>query len=553
MATVKKSKKKVIIPICIILVIAIAAGAIFGVAKSNDAKEVSLYTIATDDIVETVSLTGEVTAGTSREYKVGTVATVKEVFVNVGDKVKKGDLLATFDVTSLDNEIASLQVSYNEALNSYNSSVAAQKEAQNKAKALDGEIKSLEAQIAKLQVQVEAKTTAKAETTKAAAGSTTAAPQTTANSYAGSAAYAVTSPSDALDDLAASIQELNKKLDDITHNMAILTESIEIIAQTVAALAGELDIEELTLEIVNALIESGIAEDIAKQIVDSIDLESMVKAVVESDNTQLTAAQIQLIALEGQQALYNAQADDTIVKAEKTALNTTKKALDVLKAQKEEMSKGWKAAFDGTITAVDIDAGMQTTAISTGIKLENLDSVAVTVSLSEYDLQKVKVGMGAKVTTAFGTYDAEVASIAPTATGGSSGSILDSVGSMAGISGLSSLTDSGAGVECVISVPEADSNIVVGFDANVEIQTGEYTGVTVVPIESIKLEKTGSYVYLYNAEEGTVTKTQIETGATSDSVYEIKSGLSVGDQIIAAPESTYEEDTFKVKIAAKTK
>ena len=37
MATVKKSKKKVIVPICIILVIAIVAGTVFGVVKSKSA------------------------------------------------------------------------------------------------------------------------------------------------------------------------------------------------------------------------------------------------------------------------------------------------------------------------------------------------------------------------------------------------------------------------------------------------------------------------------------------------------------------------------------
>ena len=74
MATVKKSKKKIIVPISIILVIAIVAGCIFGVAKSKSGEEVKLNTISTGDIYEKVSLTGDVTAGTSKDYKVGTVA-----------------------------------------------------------------------------------------------------------------------------------------------------------------------------------------------------------------------------------------------------------------------------------------------------------------------------------------------------------------------------------------------------------------------------------------------------------------------------------------------
>ena len=72
--------------------------------------------------------------------------------------------------------------------------------------------------------------------------------------------------------------------------------------------------------------------------------------------------------------------------------------------------------------------------------------------------------------------------------------------------------------------------------------------VTVVPIESITLEKTGSYVYLYNEEDKTVTKTEIKTGAISDTAYEVTSGLKPGDKIVSSPKTDYKEDTFKVKV-----
>lgn len=123
---------------------------------------------------------------------------------------------------------------------------------------------------------------------------------------------------------------------------------------------------------------------------------------------------------------------------------------------------------------------------------------------------------------------------------------------LAGVSGLSSLTNSGAGVECTIEIKNPDENIIAGFDADVEIQTGQYLGVTVVPIESITLEKTGSYVYLYNDKDKTVTKTEIKTGAISDTAYEVTSGLKPGDRIVASPKTDYKEDTFKVKVVDST-
>ena len=62
------------------------------------------------------------------------------------------------------------------------------------------------------------------------------------------------------------------------------------------------------------------------------------------------------------------------------------------------------------------------------------------------------------------------------------------------------------------------------------------------------MEKNGSYVYVYNEEEGTATKTAIKTGAISDTAYQVTDGLMPGDRIVATPSADYEEDTFKVKV-----
>lgn len=570
MATVKKSKKKIIIPICIVLVIAIIVGVAFGVSAATSGEEVSLYTISTDDIYESVSLTGQVSSGTEKEYKVATVATVKEVFVQPGDKVKKGDVLATFETESLDSQISTLRSSYNDAVSSYNGAVKAQKEAKSKADELEDQIAETEKQISRLRNSASSATTTKKKNTTAR--TTTTERQTTrttttrrVTTTTTTTTSPVSSTEPGLGSLTEALAELNKNLSEITDDLGTLASMTEIIAQTItdAVSSGIFDSDVIAdrvadavsqamrdgiIDAANLLVESDVAVDMIHAAVSAIDFESITNSLVNSKNVSLTAAEIQLASQEALYAIYKAQADNSVLSVQEKAVDATKMALDALEQQQQDMKEGWIAAFDGTVTEVDVTAGVQTTALTTGIKLENLDSMAVTVSLSEYDVHKVKVGMPATVTTAYGTYDGEVTSIAPTATGGSSSSILDSVGSMAGISGLSSLTDSGAGVECTVSIPQTDENIIAGFDADVEIETGEHLGVTVVPIESIKLEKTGSYVYLYNEEDNTVTKTQIETGAVSDFAYEVTSGLQVGDRIISAPATDYEEDTFKVKV-----
>lgn len=677
MATVKKSNTKKIVwaVIAVILVVAIVITSVV-FAKNGKKTEVTLNTVSTSSITQTVSSTGQVSSGVKKEYKPGTVATVKKVYVEVGDKVKKGDQLASFDTSSLDSQVASLNSAYANSNASYQEAVQHQAEAAKQLSAINKNIAKTEKTLKKLQKAEQKKNTTattvtQKQTTTAAATTTrpnitmptrpsaTTTESTTKcehelgapykqNNYAYHYAtcskcgatvqevHSFASPVkvdnnihtytctkcgyvkkeahifesnslsatctvcgaqrttgfnetevkleialeelqpvfDSLKDLGEASKQivelltgLAKDLADIAKDVDDLTSTITLVANTIMQqiASGNWSAEKIadavgksvTAAIKQGMIEfidSGAAVKMIETAVKSVNWKAIGKGIAESDNFGLASAQVQLAALYAQKEVYTITAAASTVNAQKQAKDAAKKAYDTAKDARDDLAKGWKAEFSGVITTCDIESGSQTTALSTGITLENMKKRVVTISLGEYDVHKVKEGMAATVKTAYGTYDGIVASIAPTATGGSSGSVLDSVGSMAGISGLSSLTDSGAGVECKIVVDHPDENIIVGFDADVEIVTGIYNDIPCVPIESIVLEKEGTYVYLYDSEEGTVTKTKIETGATSDTSYEIKSGISVGDQIVATPQTDYEEDTFKVKVVTnKTK
>ena len=672
MATVKKSNTKKIVwaVIAVILVVAIVITSVV-FAKSGKKTEVTLNTVSTNSITQTVSSTGQISSGLKKEYKPGTVATVKKVYVEVGDKVKKGDQLAVFDTSSLDSQVASLNSAYANSNASYQEAVQHQAEAAKSLASINKSIAKTEKKLKKLE-KAEQKKQSTTTTTKKATTTTTT---TTTTKYWGGgngngngnnatpappcehdfsdkkyadpnysghykvckkcnakvfeehhygSAQKFTSgkdkenyhyykcadcgyikkevhdfPSDVgtvtckvcgeakasgfnqLQPVFDSLKQLGeastqivvlltglaKDLSKIAKDVDSLTNTITIVANTIMyeISVGNLSADKIADAVGKAVtaaikqgmiefIDSGAAVKMIETAVKSVNWKAIGKGIAESDNFGLASAQIQLAALYAQKEVYTITASASTVNAQKQAAAAAKNAYEVTKAARDDLAKGWKAEFSGVITTCDIEEGGQTTALSTGLTLENMKKRVVTISLGEYDVHKVKEGMSATVKTAYGKYDGVVASIAPTATGGSQGSMLDSVGSMAGISGLSSLTNSGAGVECKVVVDHPDENIIVGFDADVEIVTGTYTDVPCVPIESIVLEKEGTYVYLYNPEEETVTKTKIETGATSDTSYEIKSGLSIGDQIVATPQTDYEEDSFKVKVKTdKTK
>lgn len=578
MATIKKSSKtkKIIAAVCIVLVVAII-GTVIGVAASSNQKTaVTLTTIGTGEINESVNATGTVSAGMEREYKVGAVATVKEVFVQTGDQVKEGDLLATFDTSGLDEQISSLNSTYQQARSSYLQSVESQSTAKSNLNALNDRIADLEAQVEKAGEET-AQTTARptvtttrrtttttTTTTQPASQPTEPSTETTSElttsesvSYPASiegVMQAVTDLVETITSLSDDVQQTNELvrvvMEQISSELSSGNYAPEKIAQAVGDAVSQA-IREGLIEETELIIESGVAVEMIESAVAAIDWSAVGESFASSPNIQLSALELQLAALYAQQQIYQLNASDDTVYAKKQVMDSAKSALDTVSEAGEELEAGWTAAFDGTITSCDIYAGEQTSMLSAGITLENLDSMVVTLSLGEYDIHKVKVGMPATITSAYGTYSGEVISKAPTATGGSDSSLLDSLGSsVAGISGLSSLTSTGAGVEVIVSVEDTDENIIAGFDADVEIAVGNYKNIVTVPIESIVLERTGTYVYLYNEEEGTVSKTLIETGAVSDSEYQVKSGLQVGDQIVATPSSDYEEDTFEVRITS---
>lgn len=675
MATVKKSNTKKIVwaVIAVILVVAIVITSVV-FAKNGKKTEVTLNTVSTNSITQTVSSTGQVSSGVKKEYKPGTVATVKKVYVEVGDKVKKGDKLASFDTSSLDSQVASLNSAYANSNASYQEAVQHQAEAAKQLSAINKNIAKTEKTLKKLQKAEQKKQSTTATTKKVTTTTTTTTtttqihwgsnPTTTTtaattacnhtfdgryvdSNYSGhykvctkcgakvfeehhygsvqkfasgkdkenyhyykcadcgyikkevhdfpSGVGTVTckvcgeAKASGFNETSAMVELALEQLQPVFDSLKQLGDASKQIVELLAGLTKDLakiakDVDSLTnaiTTVANAImyqissgnwsaekiadavgkavtaaikqgmiefIDSGAAVKIIETAVKSVNWKAIGKGIAESDNFGLASAQIQLAALYAQKEVYTITASASTVNAQKQAKNAAKKAYDTVKDARDDLAKGWTAEFSGVITTCDIESDSQTTALSTGITLENMKKRVVTISLGEYDVHKVKEGMSATVKTAYGTYDGVVVSIAPTATGGSKGSMLDSVGSMAGISGLSSLTNSGAGVECKVVVDHPDENIIVGFDADVEIVTGTYTDVPCVPIESIVLEKEGTYVYLYNEKDETVTKTKIETGATSDTSYEVTSGLSVGDRIVATPQTDYEEDTFKVKV-----
>lgn len=108
---VKRHKKLTIVLVVVIVIIAIIAWMLNGLnaAMSNIVQVPQTLTLERMDLEQTVSGTGKLQSSNSRDVTSSLSYEIKEIFVEEGDRVEQGDLLAKLDTTELDKNIAEAQ------------------------------------------------------------------------------------------------------------------------------------------------------------------------------------------------------------------------------------------------------------------------------------------------------------------------------------------------------------------------------------------------------------------------------------------------------------
>ncbi len=106
-------------------------------------------------ITDTLDVSGTVESGVTENFTAIEGVTVEEVLVNVGDTVKKGDKLATFNVSDVSSYLNTAKKDYDSALKDYNDAkTTADDNAKRKAE-LTEEIDELNKEIATTQKEIE--------------------------------------------------------------------------------------------------------------------------------------------------------------------------------------------------------------------------------------------------------------------------------------------------------------------------------------------------------------------------------------------------------------
>lgn len=523
----KKRKNKKIIILCSVLAVVVLTVVAYMIFKPEEKLAVSTVEVTKQTINETLDTTGTVSTASEQSFTLMNKVKVKTVNVKEGDVVKAGDVLATFDVSSLETAL-------NEKENNYEKALAAYNKAKNSSSSASGKINSTKKQIAELEKEIE-KLKAKTSTTK---------PSSTKKG----------SGVKVSDDLVKRFIKIAKRFgveyDEETAR--------KVLTSILSAGSSKSDI-------------SGLLDNLGKIAGGSGSFDMNAFAQMSGGSSALINAEMTLVQLKAQLATLELQTNDTYLSVYKTIYENAQSEYQKALNQTNEMKKGWIASEKGLVSEVNIKVGetveTQTvvdgknvdissiiSSVSSGIDVSKMissffgsDKVGIKVlnyplvadiSLSKYDVLDVSVNQEVSVKSANNEiHEGRVSYVGAVAT--STGSSLDLNSIMTG-SGSSNT------IPAQVTIEDGDKSFIVGTDVDISIITDTQENALVVPVEAIIIDGSDVYVYAYNKDKSTAVKKKVTLGISNDTYYQVLSGVSEGDVLIKNTSGL--EDGAKVKL-----
>ncbi len=519
-------KKKIVTAVILVAVLALAAAVLYIALKPEDPIETQIHEIESGNITETFDTTAIVQSSNQGAFAIYDGVKVKEVNVRVGDNIKKGDVLATFDTSSLNAVLSEKREAYNTAQKAYNDYLNTAYSAKNQQTEIDKQISTLEKEIANLEKLV-------SEEKKNASEN-----KTENNSEVSK---------DELAELRTALKEVlgNNKLSDAVVDRLLSSDSTT--AQMVDALKGLL----------------------SSATIDMSAIQSMTGSMMSENERVLIEKELQLVQLKVQNSMLSAQSGGTLKTVYKTIADSAYSAYEEMATQVNSLNGGWIAEEDGFVREVNIKAGetfvsanassspsLDMSSILASVTSGSYDISSIVSSLSgqsnngivveyypleatfevsKYDISKISMDQKVVVTTADGKkFDATVNYISAVADSSSNGI------------NINALMGSGSGASntltAKVEIHEADRSIIIGMDVDLSAALETKENVTLVPVEAIQYDnENGYFVFVYDEDEKIINRQIVLVGLFDGSNYEVLEGLNVGDKIVRAPTLTMED------------
>ena len=229
------------------------------------------------------------------------------------------------------------------------------------------------------------------------------------------------------------------------------------------------------------------------------------------------------------QALRSADLSDNNQKVLSNNLELQKLEYEEIARMVNESQGGIVADFDGVITEMNLTEGAAVSSGMDAVKVASTEGVLLRFSVGRYDVDRIQLGQTAQVT--FGSKE-----LTGTVTR------MDGAATVEVDNNTTSTVLKGE-----ITVDDPNGVLKLGMDANAEILTAQSFGAVSVPVEAVKVDRGGEYVYTVApcteakaAEAGLweFRKVYVKTGIFDDINIEILEGLADGDCVCvgAVPE-----------------
>ena len=443
----KKRKKLIILVVIVVLILLFILAKVLG---GNGATAVTTTQAQIGELQQTVDTSGTVKTEESKVYFSEVDVKVGEVKVTAGDAVKSGDVLLTYDADDLAKAKEQAELKIQSTEGSYLNSVETNNEKLGDLSEASTNLEVLDQQIADTEAYIE--------------------------------------------NLEAKISQ---KKSDLAHEGALLQISL-------IDWQDQPDSDEY--QNLQKLIQLNSYEQQNNEEIKSWQTE------LDAYNDMLTKYKEYRSEMKSQKSSAEAGKMTSGAKEELEANNQTQ-SMDAEETLEDltSVENGITAEFDGVVTEMNAIEGGTTAKGAQLLKLESTEDVMVQISITKYDLSKIKEGQKAVVTIGSKEYEGEVSKINKMAEKNSSGAAV-------------------VGTEIKILNP--DSDVVLGVEAQVVINTEKVENAVLVPIAAVNVDQEGEFVYV--VENNTLVKQPVTSGISTDTMTQIVEGLNGDEQVVTS-------------------
>ena len=469
----KKKMKWIIIILAVLLVVGVIAVVGIGMAMSKllggAMLPVSVASATTGELQETVTANGTIQSEKTLAVLSQVNANVDQILVQVGEEVKAGECIISFDKESAEEamEQATLQqtksnASYQKMISSNSDNSYKLNEANVNLDVLKQQISDWETNIKNMQDQLEKSM------------------RDTSNGY------------------ASQIFNLTQKIETLQKEMATLDPA-----------SAEYERKQKELEELNKQLAQ---VQYQQQLSGNTGAYDDLKKKIEKAQEELAGFKEYEAEMKGQKTASENSVLDQYDRAQLEADNTLSD-IAFRKAQEEyqKVCSGITADFDGIITACTVISGMPVVSGTQVATLESSKDVKVVLQVPQGNLEKIAIGQTAEIKVNSLKYDGKISKISR----------------MAVSSGVGNSTS----IQVEVHIENPDENIVLNMDSKVEIFTRKVEGAVLVPVEAVNVDNEGEFVYVVKDDQ-TVEKRYVTIGITADMQTEIVEGVKTGEQVI---------------------